>query len=263
MEPLPRGPAREDACEDPTGSSERETDRRGDGVRDRFMDRFRGVVEEKIVRDLRVGFYGHDGNIINLSSNSLGMICDYIQIAVGGEAEHDVQLLKVNGKRVGKMVPWKTFVTFVRYLYTRDCGGRMMCETVLMDMLQGVLNRYRADGVVLEVDDFEDRGRVKKIQLRNAATKGPPFVELFDAYRVTTSDDGARWTDLCTSRPEAIARGFVAEDGDRCVEEPRSGFGEGAPSAPDGHVMGALARLNCRLDGIIDERYKKTTNPMP
>ena len=227
------------------------------------MDRFRGVVEEKIVRDLRVGFYGHDGNIINLGSNNYMMLCDYIQIAVGDEAEHGVQLLKVNGERVGKMVPWKTFVTFVRHLYTRNCRGRMMCETVLVDMLQGVLNRYRADGVVLEVDDFEDRGRVKKIQLRNAATKGPPFVELFDAYRVTTSDDGARWTDLCTSRPEAIARGFVAEDGDRCVEEPRSGFGEGAPSAPDGHVMGALARLNCRLDGIIDERYKKTTNPMP
>lgn len=250
MEPLPRGPAREDACQDPTGSSERETDRRGDGVRDRFMDRFRVVVGEKICRDLRVGYYGHRGNIINLSSNSLGMVCDHIQIAVGGEAENDVLLLKVNGRPENKMVPWKTFVTFVRYLYTRDCGGRMMCETVLVDMLQGVLNRYRADGVALEVDDFEDRGSVKKIQLRNAATKGPPFVDLFDAYRVTTSDDGVCWTDLCTSRPEAIARGFVADD---CVEEePRSGgFGEGAPSAPDGHVMGALARLNCRLDGII------------
>jgi hypothetical protein len=248
MESLPRGPARGDACEDPTGSSE--MDRRGDdGVRDRFMDRFEDVVGEKICRDLRVGYYGHDGNIINLGSNNYMMICDYIQIAVGDEAEHDVQLLKVNGERVGKMVPWKTFVTFVCYLYTRDCGGRMMCETVLVDMLQGVLNRYRADGVVLEVDDFEDRGRVKKIQLRNAATKGPPFVELFDAYRVTTSDDGARWTDLCTSRQEAIARGFVADD---CVEEePRSAFGEGAPSAPDGHVVGALARLDRRLDDII------------
>jgi hypothetical protein len=242
---------RDDQDEDPFGSSERETDHRG--ARDRFVDRYRASVEDYVREHITITYHGHEGNELTLGQSGVGRPCDYVHIAVY-EHTDNITLLEVNNTRVGKLVPWRTFITFMRYLYTRDCGAELMCETALIDMLQGVIVKYARDGIRLKVQGFTDHRGVKVIKLCGE-DGGLPFVNVIDAYRVktkTSAEENPGWRWLCTTHEEAMLRGFIVHaGGDECVGEPRGVGDDGAEkndhgASPRGHVD-ALMRLNSRL----------------
>ena len=182
---------------------------------------------------------------------------DALKIAVYDDTS-DIMLLKVNNTRVGKWVPWNTFITFVRYLYTMDCRGTLMCETALIDMLQGVIVKYARDGIRLAVRRINDYGRVKEIWLWNE-DENLPYVNVFDAYRVKTQTaEGGGWYYLCTTREGAIARGFIVDaGGDECVGEPCGGVhGDVERGVEPGGFVGQLFTLDRKLAKIttLDRR---------
>ena len=176
---------------------------------------------------------------------------DALKIAVYDHTR-DILLLRVEGIRVREWVPWKTFITFVRYLYTMGCDGMLMCETALIDTMQGVIVKYARERTRLTVRDVNTDDGVKAIWLWTEQ-KGLPYVNVIDAYRVKTqTSEGGRWYWLCTTREDAIARGFVVDaGGDDCVGEPCSSVHDDAEGGvePDGFV-GQLFTLDRKLAEI-------------
>ena len=172
---------------------------------------------------------------------------DALKIAVYDHTR-DILLLRVEGIRVREWVPWKTFITFVRYLYTMGCDGMLMCETALIDTMQGVIVKYARDRIRLTVRDVNTDGGVKEIWLWTEQ-KGLPYVNVIDAYRVKTQTaEGGGWHWLCTTREGAIKCGYVVDArGDEHVAEPGGAGDEGASGeAPGGHVD-VLMRLDRKL----------------
>jgi hypothetical protein len=239
------------------GPSESETD--AGAVRRRFVRWFESVVEYEDVRELiRITDDERDGHVLIFSSGSFRGSYRVLRIAVY-DYTGSIKLLSENDTIVDKWVPFKTFITFVRYLYMTGCSGELMCEPALIDMLQGVVVKYAREGVTLDVRTVSDSGGVKEIWLWNEI-KTPrveedrlPHVNVIDAYRVKTKTSaGGGWYWLCRTREQAIARGFVVDaGGDDCVGEPCSSVHDDAEGCvePEGFV-GQLFSLDRRLAEI-------------
>jgi hypothetical protein len=145
------------------GPSDSETDARA--VRRRFVHWFESVVEYEDVRELiRIRDDERDGHVLIFSSASCRGSYRVLRIAVYDHTG-SILLLSENDTPVGEWVPFKTFITFVRYLYMTGCSGKLMCETALIDMLQGVIVKYAREGITLDVHTVSDSGGVKEIWL--------------------------------------------------------------------------------------------------
>ena len=235
------------------GPSESETD--AGAVRRRFVRWFESMVEYEDVRELiKITDDDRDGHVLIFSSEGFRGSYRVLRIAVY-DFTGSIKLLSENDTIVDKLVPFKTFITFVRYLYMTGCSGELMCETALIDMLQGVIVKYAREGITLEVRHVLDHSGVKEVwlwsKLKTPLVKEErlPYVNVIDAYQVKTKTSaGGGWYWLCRTREQAIARGFIVDaGGDECVGEPGGVGDDGAPGkAPSGHVV-ALMRLNRKL----------------
>jgi len=247
---------------DPHGSSERETDDRA--VRERFVDWFECLVEYEDIRELiKITYDGQDGNVLTLGPEGFRGSYRVLRIAVYDHTG-SIKLLDESGTRVDRWVPLKTFITFVRYLYMTGCRGELMCETALIDMLQGVIVKYARDGITLDVRGVSDRRGVKEIWLWNKVQnlrvkeERLPHVNVIDAYRVKTKTiAGAGWRWLCTTRESAIARGFIVDaGGDDCVGEPCSSVHDAEGGVEPKGLIRQLFTLDRKLAEIttLDRR---------
>ncbi len=254
---------RDDQDEDPSGPSEHETDDRA--VRERFVQWFESVVEYEDIRELiKITYDGQDGNVLTLGPEGFRGSYRVLRIAVYDHTG-SIKLLSENGTPVGKWVPSNTFITFVRYLYMTNCRGELMCETALIDMLQGVIVKYARDRITLHVREVSDSGGVKEIWLWNTIQdplvkrERLPFVNVIDGYRVKTmTSAGGGWHWLCTTREGAIERGFIVDaGGDECVGEPCSSVHDAEGGVePQGGFVRQLFTLDRKLAEIttLDRR---------
>ena len=239
------------------GPSESETD--AGAVRRRFVHWFESMVEYEDVRELiEITDDERDGHVLIFSSASFRGSYRVLRFAVYDDIG-SIKLLKDTDTVVDKWVPFKTFITFVRYVYSWGCSLELMCETALIDMLQGVIVKYAREGITLEVRHVLDHCGVKEVWLWSKI-KTPlvkeerlPHVNVIDVYRVKTKISAAGgWHWLCTTREGAIARGFVVDaGGDECVGEPCSSVHDDAEGGvePDGFV-GQLFTLDRKLAEI-------------